>query len=138
MAEEGQREREWNEEGEYEEMYSLQEVYDVLADLPKQVGIASDIADAIGCSPLTARNKLKELRFERKVKKRDTGGRTVLWYIPDDAESDESDGESADADLIDDPDAVLKQLSRELNGPITTADGSVYEDGEKQPFDAES
>ena len=124
-----QREREWNEQGEYAEMYSTEETYDILASLPKQVGMASDIADALGCSPLTARNKLQELRFDRKIKKRDTGGRAVLWYIPD--ETDEDDEESADADEAEDADMALKRLSREIDGPITLADGTVYEDGDK-------
>ncbi|WP_435079649.1 hypothetical protein [Halococcus sp. AFM35] len=126
MADEDQIEREWNEQGEYAEMYSTEEAYDILASLPKQVGIASDISDALGCSTLTARNKLQELRFERKVEKRDTGGRTVLWYIPD-----EDDKESADANETADTDMALKRLSREIDGPITLADGTVYENGDK-------
>ena len=128
MADQDQREREWNEQGEYAEMYSTEETYDILASLPKQVGIASDIADALGCSTLTARNKLQELRFERKVEKRDTGGRTVLWYIPDETDEESADG---DVDETEDVDMALKRLSREIEGPITTADGTVYEDGDK-------
>jgi hypothetical protein len=125
------REREWNEQGEYAEMYSTEETYDILASLPKQVGMASDIADALGCSSLTARNKLQELRFDRKIKKRDTGGRAVLWYIPE----DETDEEGADGDEAEDTDMALKRLSREIEGPITTADGTVYEDGDKHPVE---
>ena len=128
MGDQDQREREWNEQGEYAEMYSTEEVYDILASLPKQVGIASDISDALGCSTLTARNKLQELRFERKVEKRDTGGRTVLWYIPDETDEESAD---ADADGAEDTDTALKRLSNEIEGPITTADGTVYEDGDK-------
>ena len=130
MADQDQREREWNEQGEYAEMYSTEEVYDILASLPKQVGIASDISDALGCSTLTARNKLQELRFERKVEKRDTGGRTVLWYVSDDDETGEESADG-DADETEDTDMALKRLSREIEGPITTADGTVYEDGDK-------
>jgi predicted ArsR family transcriptional regulator len=126
MADEDQIEREWTEQGEYAEMYSTEETYDILASLPKQVGMASDIADALGCSSLTARNKLQELRFDRKIKKRDTGGRAVLWYIP---ETDENDEKSADE--TEDTDMALKRLSREIDGPITLADGTVYEDGDK-------
>jgi predicted ArsR family transcriptional regulator len=125
MADEDQIEREWTEQGEYAEMYSTEEAYDILASLPKQVGMASDIADALGCSSLTARNKLQELRFDRKIKKRDTTGRAVLWYIPDEDETDEAE----DADM------ALKRLSREIEGPITTADGTVYEDGDKHPVE---
>ena len=128
MSDQDQREREWNEQGEYAEMYSTEEAYDILASLPKQVGIASDIADALGCSTLTARNKLQELRFERKVEKRDTGGRTVLWYIPDETAGESADG---DVDETEDADMALKRLSREIEGPITLADGTVYEDGDK-------
>ena len=130
-----EREREWTEQGEYAEMYSTEETYDILADLPKQVGVTSDIADALGCSPLTARNKLQELRFDRKIKKRDTGGRTSLWYIPDE---DETGEQGADGDEAEDADMALKRLSREIDGPITLADGTVYEDGDKHPVDAES
>ena len=125
MADEDQIEREWTEQGEYAEMYSTEETYDILASLPKQVGMASDIADALGCSSLTARNKLQELRFDRKIKKRDTAGRAVLWYIPDEDETDEAE----------DTDMALKRLSREIEGPITTADGTVYEDGDKHPVE---
>ncbi|WP_435078701.1 hypothetical protein [Halococcus sp. AFM35] len=132
MADQDQREREWNEQGEYAEMYSTEEVYDILASLPKQVGIASDISDALGCSTLTARNKLQELRYERKVEKRDTGGRTVLWYIPD-----ENSEESADGDEIEDADMALKRLSTELGEAITVGD-TVYEDGDKHPAGMES
>jgi predicted ArsR family transcriptional regulator len=128
MADQDQREREWNEQGEYAEMYSTEEAYDILASLPKQVGIASDISDALGCSTLTARNKLQELRFERKVEKRDTGGRTVLWYIPDKTDEESAEG---DVDETEDTDMALKRLSREIDGPITLADGTVYEDGDK-------
>lgn len=134
MADQDQREREWNEQGEYAEMYSPEEVYDILASLPKQVGMTSDISDALGCSPLTARNKLQELRFERKIKKRDTGGRAVLWYIPDEENADadkESADADADADETEDTDMALKRLSREIDGPITLANGTVYEDGDK-------
>jgi predicted ArsR family transcriptional regulator len=131
-----QREREWNEQGEYAEMYSTEEVYDILASLPKQVGIASDISDALGCSTLTARNKLQELRFERQVEKRDTGGRTVLWYIPDE-NSEESADIDTDADEIGDTDMALKRLSTELGEAITVGD-IVYEDGDKHPVEAES
>ena len=132
MTDQDQREREWNEQGEYAEMYSTEETYDILASLPKQVGIASDIADALGCSTLTARNKLQELRFERKVEKRDTGGRTVLWYIPDETDEESADG---DADETEDADMALKRLSREIDGPITLADGTVYEDGDKHSIE---
>lgn len=132
MVDQDQREREWNEQGEYAEMYSTEEVYDILASLPKQVGIASDISDALGCSTLTARNKLQELRYERKVEKRDTGGRTVLWYIPD-----ENSEESADADEIEGADMTLKRLSNELGEAITVGD-TVYEDGDKHPAGTES
>ena len=134
MAEQERREREWDAEGKYEEMYSPEEVYDVLASFPKQVGIASDISEALGCSPLTARNKLQELRFDRRIKKRDTGGRTVLWYIPDETDGDGSDEtaeEGADVGTMEDTDVALKRLSREIDGPITTADGTVYVDGEE-------
>ena len=126
-----QREREWTEQGEYAEMYSTEETYDILASLPKQVGMTSDIADALGCSSLTARNKLQELRFDGKVEKRDTGGRAVLWYIPDE---DETDEESAENDEAEDADMALKRLSHELGEAITVGD-TVYEDGDKHPVE---
>jgi predicted ArsR family transcriptional regulator len=136
MGDQDQREREWNEQGEYAEMYSTEEVYDILASLPKQVGIASDISDALGCSTLTARNKLQELRYERKVEKRDTGGRTVLWYIPDENSEESADADPA-TDEIGDADMALKRLSTELGKVITVGD-TVYEDGDKHSVDAES
>jgi hypothetical protein len=122
------REREWNESGEYTELYPPEEVYELIKDYPNQVVTTADISDELGCTRDSARTKLKELRFDRKIKKRDTGGRVQLWYIPRD---DENDEESADGDEIEDTDMALKRLSREIDGPITTADGTVYEDGDK-------
>jgi hypothetical protein len=124
------RDREWNEKGEYTELYPPEEVYDLMKDYPNQVVTTGDISDELGCTIDSARNKLKELRYDRKIEKRDTGGRVNLWYIPieeDDeaAEADESPDESEDTD------EAFKRLSREVDGPITTADGTVYEDGDK-------
>jgi hypothetical protein len=125
------RDREWNEKGEYTELYPPEEVYDLMKDYPNQVVTTGDISDELGCTIDSARNKLKELRYDRKIEKRDTGGRVNLWYIP----HDETDEESADADETEDTDMALKRLSRETDGPITTADGTVYEDGDKHPVE---
>jgi predicted ArsR family transcriptional regulator len=142
MAEQDQRDREWNEQGEYTEMYSPEEVYDVLADLPNQVGMASDISDALGCSTLTARNKLQELQYERKIEQRDTSGRVNLWYIPGEEQAGTSDtGDTGTtsagiADVLADtaPETVLKLLSHQIDDPITVGD-TVYEDGDKHPVE---
>jgi hypothetical protein len=120
------REREWNEKGEYEELYPPEEVYGIIEDMPNQVVTTGDISNELGCTIDSGRNKLKELRFDRKIKKRDAGGRSDLWYIPI-----ENDDEGAEADGTEDTDTALKRLSREVDGPITTADGTVYEDGDK-------
>jgi DNA polymerase III alpha subunit len=119
------REREWNEKGEYEELYPPEEVYAVIADMPNQVATTGDISNELGCTIDSGRNKLKELRFEHKIKKRDAGGRSDLWYIPI-----EDDEESAEADEAEDTDMALKRLSGELDEPITVGD-TVYEDGDK-------
>jgi len=118
-------------------MYSLNDVYDALADLPNRVGIASDISEEIGCSTLTARNKLQELRFEEKIEQHDTGGRTKLWYIPEgEQEGQEGTGDPGTAsvgiaDVLADtaPETVLKLLSHQVGDPITVGD-TVYEDGD--------
>ena len=124
------REREWNESGEYTELYPPEEVYELIKQYPNQVVTTGDISDKLGCTNDSARSKLKELRFDRKIKKRDTGGRIQLWYIPD--ESD--DEESADVDETEDTDMALKRLSRELDDPITVGE-TVYENGDKHPVE---
>jgi hypothetical protein len=106
-------------------------VYAVIEDMPNQVATTGDISNELGCTIDSGRNKLKELRFEHKIKKRDAGGRSDLWYIPIEDEDDENGEESAEADETDDTDMAFKRLSREVDGPITTADGTVYEDGDK-------
>jgi hypothetical protein len=123
------REREWNEKGEYAELYPPEEVYAVIENMPNKVATTGDISNELGCTIDSGRNKLKELRFEHKIKKRDAGGRSDLWYIP--IEDEENGEESAEADETEDTDMAFKRLSQEVDGPITTADGTVYEDGDK-------
>jgi hypothetical protein len=125
------REREWNEKGEYAELYPPEEVYAVIENMPNKVATTGDISNELGCTIDSGRNKLKELRFQHKIKKRDAGGRSDLWYIPIEDEDDENGEESAEADETEDTDMAFKRLSKEVDGPITTADGTVYEDGDK-------
>lgn len=135
MAE--QRDREWTQTGEYAEMYSPEEVYDLIQQAPNQVVTTPDITNALGCNRTTARRKLRDLLIEGKIKKREPSGKITLWYLAGDStESNDEDSEGtpvADVLAEADPDAVLKLLSRELDGPITTADGTVYEAGDKHP-----
>lgn len=133
MAE--QRDREWTQTGEYAEMYSPEEVYDLIQQAPNQVVTTPDITNALGCNRTTARRKLRDLLIEGKIEKREPSGKITLWYLPTDS-TESSGGDSEATTVADvlaeaDPDAVLKILSRELSGPITTADGTVYEDGDK-------
>jgi predicted ArsR family transcriptional regulator len=119
------REREWAATGEYEELYSPKEVYELMLQAPQQVVTTADISDVLGCTRRTARDKLKDLQLEGKVTSRDTPGHAALWYPAEDAANAPENSEFEDVD------ARLKQLSREIDGPITTADGTVYEDGDK-------
>ena len=96
---------------------------------------SSDVADALGCTPDTARRKFRELQRQGRIKRRDPSSRVSVWYPTSAIETagDES-GDSGGTLTEDDPDAVLKRLSNELSEPITVGD-AVYEDGDKHPVE---
>jgi hypothetical protein len=108
--------------GRYVETTTLDDVLGVFNAVRGPIITSADIADALDCSPDTARRKLRELHREGRVAHRETAGRVVWWLSAD--------------ETPDDPETRLKHLSAELDEPITVGK-TVYEDGDSHPLDDE-
>ena len=52
---------------------------------------APEIADALGCSRSTALNKLRQLDERDDVRSKKVGGRSRVWWVPVNDESEERD-----------------------------------------------
>lgn len=112
--------RKHSEAGDFVETVALADVYAVFDDVAGPVITTSDVADALGCTPDTARGKLTELQREGRVDRRKTAGRIVWWRT----------------DTVTDPETMLKQLSQQLAEPIVVGD-RVYEDGDEHMLDTD-
>ena len=108
--------------GRYVETTTLDDVLGVFNAVRGPIVTSADIADALDCSPDTARRKLRELHREGRVAHRETAGRVVWWLSAD--------------ETPDDPETRLKRLSAELDEPITVGK-TVYEGGDSHPLDDE-
>jgi hypothetical protein len=85
--------------------------------------MAPEIADALACSRRTALDKLHELDRDGRVRSKQVGGRSRVYWVPID--------ESIDTETR------LKRLSNELDDPLTVG-STVYEDGDSHPLDGAS
>jgi predicted transcriptional regulator of viral defense system len=74
------------ETGQYAETVTLERVIDVFEQVEGPAITSSDIADALDCSTEAARQKLKRLHDQGRVRRRKTG-RTVLWWLTDEESS---------------------------------------------------
>lgn len=83
-----------SEEGQYVETVTLERVLDVFEQIDGPAITSSDVAEALDCSTEAARQKLKRLYDQGRVRRRKTG-RTVLWWLSD-QESTTSDVNSDD------------------------------------------
>lgn len=54
-----------------------------MRDAEDPIVTVSDVADALNCSPETARRKLTELHTDGWVKRRKVGASAVVWWVPD-------------------------------------------------------
>jgi ribosomal protein S25 len=124
--------REQSDTGGFVETVHLDDVMDVFEQVEgPPVITSSDVADALDCTPDTARRKFADLQEEGRIKRRDPSSRVSVWYPASTTESDGDDSERDENALTeDDPDAVLKCLSSELGEAIAVGD-TVYENGDK-------
>ncbi len=51
-------------------------------DEPHEPLTSSEIADELGCSSQTVRNRLKELSEEGKIRTKKVGARSRVWWLP--------------------------------------------------------
>jgi DNA-binding Lrp family transcriptional regulator len=81
--------RERKDTGEYTEIITLDAVLGVFETVEGPVVTSGDVADALDCSPETARRKLDALEKQGRVDSRKASGRVVWWLV--DAEPNEID-----------------------------------------------
>jgi DNA-binding Lrp family transcriptional regulator len=105
--------------GDFVETVTLDDVFGVFAAVDGPVITSADVADALGCTPDTARNKLAELHREGRINQRKTAGRIVWWRSDD----------------VLDPETALRRLSREVGEAIVVGD-TAYEDGDAHALSA--
>jgi predicted ArsR family transcriptional regulator len=100
------------------------EVYEVFDTVRGPVITAGDVAEVFDTGTETARRRLRQLNEDGRVEKRETRKR-VLWWRS-------GDGDAVDLLLGNDPETILKLVSREIDEAITVGD-TVYENGSTHP-----
>jgi predicted ArsR family transcriptional regulator len=119
-------ERERAETGKYVETVSLGRVLDAVASHPDPTVSAREVGEMLGCSTDAARKKLIQLHEDERIERKKVGGRSVVWWLADDASParEERDLE----DVIDALETFLDERDTpEPSLPSTSADG-VHED----------
>jgi hypothetical protein len=79
--------RERSDTGEFVEAVSHSRVLDVFRSVSGPVVTSTDVAEHLDCSTETARRKLRELHRDGVVDHRKSG-RTVVWWITDEYDTD--------------------------------------------------
>ena len=115
-------ERERAKTGKYVETITLDRVFDAVASHPDPTVSAREVGEVLGCSTDAARKKLAQLHEDGKVERKKVGGRSVVWWLADDAspareERDPEDVIDALETFLDERDAPKSPLSS------TSADG---------------
>jgi DNA-binding Lrp family transcriptional regulator len=106
---------EFSDSGEFKTTATFDDVLAAFDDVDDAVVSTGEIAEAIGRGQETARQKLTKLYEENRINRKKVGASIVWWRMPpEDAETR--------------PGRRLRQLSREIKGPIVVED-IVYEDG---------
>jgi predicted ArsR family transcriptional regulator len=113
--------REMDQEGRYKQKMTADEVYEVFDTVRGPVITAGDVADAFDTSTETARRRLRELYNDDRVEQRETRKRVLWWRT--------GDGDAVDLLMGNDPETLLKMVSREIDDAITVGD-TVYENGD--------
>jgi predicted ArsR family transcriptional regulator len=129
MAEDGETRtnkegREMDQEGRFKKKMTADEVYEVFDTVRGPVITAGDVAEVFDTGTETARRRLRQLNEDGRVEKRETRKR-VLWWRS-------GDGDAVDLLLGNDPETILKLVSREIDEAITVGD-TVYENGSTHP-----
>ncbi len=116
--------REMDREGRYKQKMTADEVYHVFDTVRGPVITAGDVADAFDTSTETARRRLRELYNDGRVEQRETRKRVLWWRT--------GDGDAVDLLMGNDPETILKLVSREIDDAITVGD-TIYENGDTHP-----
>jgi predicted ArsR family transcriptional regulator len=129
MAEDGETRtnkegREMDQEGRFKKKMTADEVYEVFDTVRGPVITAGDVAEVFDTGTETARRRLRQLNEDGRVEKRETRKR-VLWWRS-------GDGDAVDLLLGNDPETILKLVSREIDEAIAVGD-TVYENGSTHP-----
>jgi len=74
-------ERARNEDGQFVETVTPERVLAVMRDGDAPVLTAGDVAEELGCTPEAVTKKLKELRRQDRVDRRQVGARAVVWWL---------------------------------------------------------
>jgi predicted ArsR family transcriptional regulator len=118
--------RKMDQEGRYKQKMTADEVYEVFDTVRGPVITAGDVADAFDTSTETARRRLRELYNDDRVEQRETRKRVLWWRT--------GDGDAVDLLMGNDPETLLKMVSREIDDAITVGD-TVYENGDTHPIE---
>lgn len=103
--------------GRYTERVLLEDVLGVFEKVSGPVVTSGDVAEALDCSPETARRKLRTLEEQDRVASRRTAGRVVWWIVgnrepprgvdPDDPFWEFEPGASGESDVSENVDEFL-------------------------------
>jgi hypothetical protein len=110
-------ERVRDDDGQFVETITPERVLAVMRDADAPVVTASDIAEDLGCTPEAVTTKLKQLRDQGRVTRRQVGARAVVWWLTE-PPALESEGEH-------DPEApffAAPPLDAEDGEPIDVSD----------------
>ena len=116
-------------DGRFTKKMSTDDVYEVFNTVRGPVITAGDVAEVFDTGTETARRRLRQLNEEGRVEKRETRKR-VLWWRS-------GDGDAVDLLLGNDPETILKLVSREIDDSIMVG-ATVYENGEKRAAEADA
>ncbi|WP_248905485.1 hypothetical protein [Halocatena marina] len=104
--------RKHGETGDFIETVTLDAVVGVFDTMAGPAITSSDVADSLGCTPETAREKLTELHRGGRIERRKSAGRIVWWRT----------------DETTDTARTRKRLSQELDATIIVGDVVYKED----------
>lgn len=110
-------ERVRDEDGQFVETITPERVLGVMRTADTPVVTAKDIADELGCTPEAVTQKLKQLRKQDRVARRQVGARAVVWWLTEQPALD-TEGEHDP----DDPFFAAPPLDADAGEPIDVAD----------------
>jgi predicted transcriptional regulator len=102
----------------FEGRITLDDILAAFELVDETVYTSSDIAEVVGCSRESARQKLTRLFDQGRINRRKHGRFMVWWRIPPE-------------EVEEQPERQLERLSQQLNDPIVVRD-IVYTDGDSR------